>query len=566
MAAPAGLPEPQQWLTAYARVQKLADADLIRILKIADKDIRRMLRRFGVRGSIPLSQAVRQDQLSAVRRALLAEQAQVFRQMGDMVRKRRLEAAARAVQLGSAVNDVLFRAVGARSLADRLEKSMMKGLERTTEVAVARMTQSQIPLSERIYRTNVWMNGRLNDGINSALLRGLSATEFAAEAQDWFDPNTPGGVRYASMRLARTEINNAFHAVAVNNADEAPWIDFMKWHLSRSHPRLDLCDEYAHGGSRGGGVYLVREVPRKPHPHCFCYVTPVVPDEDEFLDRLVGGEFDDYLEGVLGPRAVDDIPRPRPAGRPKKAPESAAEPPPPPKNVLGGPDSPPARDFTHRPDIANARDMKELRDVFDAQYEAITGVNGQFADIVGGKYFTVSGVDLHIDHAKDIAEALLRGASAFPSAFIRSWGTYTEGRSVYAHALTDRKRIEFNTSMFGRRHKATVEGYMKHDVEEGFHPPNMDTPFGIALHEYAHILHMSYGDTFVANFRIGALFDPIDDIEGEIRKISRYAEQSIYETVAEAMADVWINGREAQQLSKKIYEIVVRTYRENGGK
>jgi hypothetical protein len=172
-------------------------------------------------------------------------------------------------------------------------------LEHTVEVALTRMGQSAVPLAQRIYRTEVWMRGRVQDMINSALSRGLSAREFGREAVDWFSPNTPGGVRYASMRLARTEINNAFHAVSINHSMDKPWVEHMKWHLSGSHPKPDVCDAYSKGGD-GTGLYLPRDVPRKPHPHCLCFVTPQTVDEGAFLDALVGGKYDSYLNSKLG--------------------------------------------------------------------------------------------------------------------------------------------------------------------------------------------------------------------------------------------------------------------------
>jgi hypothetical protein len=241
---------------------------------------------------------VREEQLRLIQRNLLREQAAIFNRLGDVVRARRLEAAARAIQLGNAVDAALFERIGATGQASALRQAALGGVDHTVEVALTRMGQSEVPLAQRIYRTRVWMDGRVQNMINSALSRGLSAREFAKEAIDWFRPDTPGGVRYASMRLARTEINNAFHAVSVNHSAERPWVEGMRWRLSGSHPKPDICDEYAKGGGKGDGIYPVQDVPRKPHPHCFCYVTPEVPDEDQFLDALVGGQYDKYLARV----------------------------------------------------------------------------------------------------------------------------------------------------------------------------------------------------------------------------------------------------------------------------
>jgi hypothetical protein len=295
---PTAMPNPGDWPKAYARVQQIADRDILIMLQKATRDVNKMIRAIILREGHGIGAAVREEQLMLIRRNLLREQAAIFRRTGDIIRARRLEAAARAISLGSAVDSALLERAGATGQARALREAALKGLDHTVEIALTRMGQSAVPLAERIYRTQVWMDGRVQNMINSALTRGLSAREFAAEAIGWFRPDTPGGVRYASMRLARTEINNAFHAVSVNHSIDKPWVEHMKWHLSGSHPKPDVCDAYAHGGTKGDGLYPPRDVPRKPHPHCFCYVTPDVPDEDQFLDALVGGKYDDYLNRV----------------------------------------------------------------------------------------------------------------------------------------------------------------------------------------------------------------------------------------------------------------------------
>lgn len=287
------IPEPGEWLTAYARVQRLADADLLRLLREASRDIKRQINAVASRRGI--GAAVRAEQLRTIQRAMLRQQALIFRRLGNIIQARRAEAAARAVNLQTRIDVTLLQNAGRSVDARALQAAATRGLETQIEVAITRMTQSRVNLSQRIYRNEVWMGDRVQAKINSALARGLTAREFAAEAIDWFDPNTKGGVRYAAMRLARTEINNAFHAMAINRAAEAPWVEAMQWRLSRSHPRPDTCDVYAHGGTRGDGKYRPEDVPRKPHPHCFCYVVPVVTDEDEFLDRLVAGQYDGYI-------------------------------------------------------------------------------------------------------------------------------------------------------------------------------------------------------------------------------------------------------------------------------
>ncbi len=292
-------PEPREWLAAYSRVQRLADRDVLALLNIAYRDITKTLKVLDL--STNVSDLVRAQQLRMIQREMLREQATIWRYLGDIIRARRLEAAAAAAEMGSAVDSVLFQAAGSEAQARALRSSLVASSQQTVEVFVARVTLSQVPLAERIYKSNVWVNQRVQTMINSALARGLSAAEFAKEARSWFNPNVPGGTRYAAMRLARTEINNAFHATSVMQAVDKPWVNGMQWHLSRSHPKVDICDALAKGGPKGDGVYAPRNVPAKPHPQDLCYVTPVTEDEDTFLDNLVAGHYDDYIDSkVMG--------------------------------------------------------------------------------------------------------------------------------------------------------------------------------------------------------------------------------------------------------------------------
>ena len=293
-------PDARDWGRAYARVQAVTDRQLLAVLREALRDVNRQLKALGV--STRISDKVRADQLRLVKRALLEEIAQIYGSLGHIIVQQQVAAAAAAVRLGGEMNAVLFGAAGDAQLAAALEAGMARGLASTMDVVLARVTGTAIPLSERIYKSEAWIDGLLDRRINSALARGLSAKEFAAEMVDFFDPNTPGGVRYASMRLARTEVNNAFHAHTIATVGDAPWVTAIKWNLSRSHPKADDCDMLATQDAYGlgPGKYPPRDTPRKPHPQCFCVATPATVDEDEFVTALLGGKYDGYITRVTG--------------------------------------------------------------------------------------------------------------------------------------------------------------------------------------------------------------------------------------------------------------------------
>jgi hypothetical protein len=293
MTAP-NLPDPRSWLKRQLQVMEATDREVIAVLKQARLDINRQLRVLESRGGI--GTAVRSEQLRLAKAAILREQATLWRKLGDIIRARRLEAAERVIRSSQLVDQVALVALGgisdgaasARAIADA-ERSAVRGhLDRMIARAQG---DSYIPLSDRVYRSETGLRSQLDRKINSALSRGLSAREFSAEVSQFINPFTPGGLRYAAMRLARTEINNAAHAVAVDAAKDKPWVAAMTWHLSASHPRPDRCDQLAHNGP-----YQPKEVPGKPHPHCFCFVTPELLPFKQFEANLLAGSYDGYLD------------------------------------------------------------------------------------------------------------------------------------------------------------------------------------------------------------------------------------------------------------------------------
>lgn len=144
-------------------------------------------------------------------------------------------------------------------------------------------------LSPRVYRNSALMSGRVERQIRAHIIGGsVNAKELASSVRRFIDPKTPGGVSYAAMRLARTEINNTFHERSIQNGQDRPWVDAMKWNLSRSHPHPDICNLLAEGHSDGmeAGLYKVDEVPEKPHPQCFCYTTYSLISPSDMVDNI----------------------------------------------------------------------------------------------------------------------------------------------------------------------------------------------------------------------------------------------------------------------------------------
>lgn len=93
---------------------------------------------------------------------------------------------------------------------------------------------------------------------------------------DWTGKGYYKSAAQNAMRVTRTETN-----IAYRRADNERWaqMDFVlgqRVQLSRSHPRKDICDKLQ-------GDYPKEFVFDGWHPQCFCFVTPILVDEEEMV-------------------------------------------------------------------------------------------------------------------------------------------------------------------------------------------------------------------------------------------------------------------------------------------
>lgn len=171
-------------------------------------------------------------------------------------------------------------------------------------------TDNGMPLSEKVYRTRAISDGLLEKEIGRSLLLGEGRGKLAKRVVGFVNPQTPGGASYASKRLARTELNSAFHYTQIDQRVGEPWTAGMKWNLSGSHPEGDECDDYAFSQHyRGGesGVFRASDVPGKPHPNCLCYLTTVQASDEEMMRKFLKGDYDSYIDDQIYRYAPDRI-------------------------------------------------------------------------------------------------------------------------------------------------------------------------------------------------------------------------------------------------------------------
>lgn len=99
----------------------------------------------------------------------------------------------------------------------------------------------------------------------------------------------PKDVSYEALRLARTEMTSAYGMGVMKSAHLNPATLGVKYMLSASHPRYDICDPItmADDYGLGPGGYPLDQAPLYPfHPNCLCIMTTINEDPDLLLERL----------------------------------------------------------------------------------------------------------------------------------------------------------------------------------------------------------------------------------------------------------------------------------------
>lgn len=285
-------PEGKAALNAYLKIQRESDIAIIRLLESAASDVDGQIKSILDDGPGAI---VRREQARLVKKALLTESANLWDKLGLRIRADQVRSAVGAVNTLFKYRDMLRAAGLSPAEIEVMRRSALATAARGITTAITRHSISKLPLSEKVYKSAAFVNGMLDRRVDSALARGLSAREFVRDVKDLVSPRTAGGVRYAALRLARTELNNAFHATSIETAKSTPWITGLAWNLSGSHPAEDICDRLA-----ADGPYDPNDVPRKPHPQCLCFTTPDILPEDDFIRNLRAGTYDSIETNDIG--------------------------------------------------------------------------------------------------------------------------------------------------------------------------------------------------------------------------------------------------------------------------
>lgn len=239
---------------------------------------------------------VRRAELQSIRRVLLQQQAEMWGGVTKNMEGAMKLAAAQAAEGENLLRRVLFGALAGP--IPEFERAMHAKAQSHVQNYISR-TANGIPLSAQVYKAQALSNDWIGREINRSLLLGEGRDKLAKRVTNLIRPDVPGGVSYAAKRVARTELNNAFHTTQIDQRSKEPWTQGMRWILSGSHVKPDECNVYAqsvHYVGGGQGVFRVGQVPGKPHPNCLCYLETVQISEKEMVDQFLAGEYNEYID------------------------------------------------------------------------------------------------------------------------------------------------------------------------------------------------------------------------------------------------------------------------------
>lgn len=296
-------PLPNQPLLDVLRVSGLTLAEFDQMLRDGANEIDRLIPKLIEKHTA--GGTIKAAQLALVRKELHVVQSALWGDLGRVLRGG-VGQAVEAAAIGGL--DVLGSVLGKHHVhlpgwRESLVAQAKAGID-----AILAKAKNGIPLARSVYKTQALTTGMVDRKVSQGLLLGHNAKTIAKSVKDMIRPDVAGGVSYAAHRLARTEINHAYQTAQATRHQDEPWTKGMKWNLSRSHPKPDVCNINAEQDlyDLGEGVYPFGKKPDS-HPNCLCYQTPEQIDEDEFEEAFLRGEYNSYIDEQLYKNAPREV-------------------------------------------------------------------------------------------------------------------------------------------------------------------------------------------------------------------------------------------------------------------
>lgn len=154
----------------------------------------------------------------------------------------------------------------------------------------------------RYHTVKVLKNGQKKDVVTWRRRRIIDGkVRFVEEPLENVGTGVYRSARKNALRVARTEINAAYHKARNNRWQNEPFVIGQYIHVSPQHPQEDICDELE-------GRYPKDFDWESWHPQCMCASYPIMIEGEEkkqFYERLMAGE---DMTNYVSPFAVKDVP------------------------------------------------------------------------------------------------------------------------------------------------------------------------------------------------------------------------------------------------------------------
>ncbi|WP_242661287.1 hypothetical protein [Alkaliphilus metalliredigens] len=217
----------------------------------------------------------------------------------------------RNIQAGSGYSKKITLNLIDRASITRVSKSIVKDTfyRMNIDSAEAMWSRSRygLKLSDQIWNKNQNYRKSINNILTSGVASGEDCLTVARGIENYVKkgkksfakdyPNMmarmpgriPEDISYEALRLARTEMTSAYGMGTTKAAHLNPATKGIKYILSASHPKYDICDPItmADDYGLGPGGYPLDKAPLYPfHPNCLCIMTTINEDPEELVARL----------------------------------------------------------------------------------------------------------------------------------------------------------------------------------------------------------------------------------------------------------------------------------------
>lgn len=168
--------------------------------------------------------------------------------------------------------------------------------------ALRRYLNNPDMMYRRYHTIKVQKNGQKKDVVTWRRRRIIDGkVRFVEEPLEKVGMGVYRSARKNALRVARTEINAAYHKARNDRWTKEPFVIGQYIHTSPQHPHEDICDDLE-------GRYPKDFDWESWHPQCMCTSYPIMIDGEEkkqFYKRLMAGE---DMANYVSPFAVTDVP------------------------------------------------------------------------------------------------------------------------------------------------------------------------------------------------------------------------------------------------------------------